>query len=349
VDLAQVADELYGLDPAEFIAVRDERAREARAAGDRDSGDAIKKLRRPTVSAALLNRLVRDAADQVQELMDLGESLREAQEALAGDELRSLSARRRPVIHALAQEAKRLAVRSGRTVTDQVEREVEATLEAALADPAAADALRSGRLTTGLSYAGFGGVDVTGAVALPGMTAAAPPAPAARPRPSPVPSGGRAVTGRGGARTRRDGAGQRREPARRREETEAERRREQAEAERQREEADAARRRREADALAQNMREAQEVADGAAGALHEAEVRVAELRGLRQAATRRIEELEQQLELAQTHETEASRVLRDAERSRDAAARFAAETQRHFDRVRAKAEAALKTSERDET
>jgi hypothetical protein len=334
VDLAQVADDLYGLDPAEFTAVRDERARAARAAGDKDSSDSIKKLRRPTVSASLTNRLVRDAADQIRDLLDLGESLREAQQALAAGELRSLSARRRPVIHALTQEAKRLAAQTGRTVTDQVEREIEATLEAALADPAAADALRSGWLTTGLRYAGFGGVDVADAVALPDVAAAKEPAA----RPQPGTPRRLARTERGGTRARPEGASKRREPARQRGE---------ADTARQREEAGAVRRRREADALAQNMREAQEVADGAADALNEAEARVAELRGLRQAATRRIEELEQQLELAQAHETEASRALRDAERSRDAAARFASETQRHFARARAKAEAALKPTERD--
>jgi hypothetical protein len=318
VDLAQVADELYGLDPAEFTAGRDERARQARAAGDKDVGDAIKKLRRPTASAALLNRLVREAPGQVRDLLDLGEALREAQEALAGDELRSLSARRRPMIHAVAQEAKRLAAEAGRTVSDQVEREIEATLEAALADPAAAGALRSGRLTTALRYAGFGGVDVTDAVALPGAAAAPPAEPATRPRPDTPPH--RARTGGGAARQR-----------------------EEAEAARWRREEDAAaRRRREAEILAQNMREAQEVARGAADALAEADGRVAELREVRQAAARRMEELEKELELAQADETDALRALRDAERSRDAAARFATEAERHFARARAKAEAALK-------
>jgi hypothetical protein len=315
VDLAQVADELYALDPAEFTAGRDERARQARAAGDKSFSDAIKKLRRPTVSASLVNRLVRDAADQVGELLDLGDSLREAQEALAGDELRSLSARRRPMINALAQEAKRLAAEAGRTVSDQVEREVEATLEAVLADPAAADALRSGRLTTALSYAGFGSVDVTDAVALPDAEVTA---------------------------GRRAGASQPSRPSgRSRGQARAARRRAESGAAWQREEAAAERKRREAEALAQDMREAQEVARGAVDALSEAEARVTQLRARRQAAARRIEELDRQLELAQEQDADAARALRDAERSRDAAARLASEAQRHFDRIRAKAEKAL--------
>ena len=142
-----MADELYGLPPAEFTASRDERARLARAEGNKDLSDAIKKLRRPTASAALVNRLVREAGDQVDRLLELGESMREAQQAMAGDRLRSLSAQRRPAIQALALQARQLAAQAGRPVSDQVEREVEATLEAALADPGAAEAVRSGRLT----------------------------------------------------------------------------------------------------------------------------------------------------------------------------------------------------------
>jgi len=353
VDLAQVADELYRLDPADFMAGRDEQVRRARDAGEKDLGDAIKKLRRPTVSASLVNRLVREAPDQVDDLLDLGESLRAAQEALAGDELRRLSARRRPVINALTAEAKRLAAESGRTVSDAAEREVEATLEAALADPAAAEAVRSGRLTTALVYAGFGGVDVADAVAVPGALRpagaarrAAPPGRAkqpaadasrhltAVPQEHQVAAGGsKAGAGARDGRKAEPGARERRRAER--QEAEA--------AERERRAAEAADlERRKAEAIAQDMRDAEGMAKDAEDGLDEAGRRVAELRDLRQAATRRIEELERQLEHAQAQEAEAARNLRDAERSRDRAARLASEAQRYLARARAKAEATLK-------
>src|SRR4029450_10780087 len=86
-NLAEVADELYAPPPPEFRTARDEQARQARAAGDADLAEAIKKLRRPTVSAWLVNLLIREAPGQVRELLELGESLREAQQALAGDQL----------------------------------------------------------------------------------------------------------------------------------------------------------------------------------------------------------------------------------------------------------------------
>ncbi|MGQ0629645.1 MAG: hypothetical protein ACT4P1_01285 [Sporichthyaceae bacterium] len=64
-------------------------------------------------------------------------------------------------------------------VSAATEDEIEATLGAAVATAEAAQAVRSGRLTKALSYAGFGDVEITGAVALarPGLRAV-PAAPA---------------------------------------------------------------------------------------------------------------------------------------------------------------------------
>ncbi|HUK67749.1 MAG TPA: hypothetical protein VLW50_03175 [Streptosporangiaceae bacterium] len=331
VEIARVADELYGLPPAEFTASRDERARLARAEGEKDLSEAIKKLRRPTASAALVNRLVREAGDQVDRLLDLGESMREAQQAMAGGRLRDLSAQRRPAIQALAQQARQLAARAGRPVSDQVEREVEATLEAALADPGAAEAVRSGRLTAGLRYAGFGGVDVADAVAVPA-------APAQR-------------TGRRDAGASRDRPVAREKPeAPGRQEREpappAWGARKDGAVTGQREDGGSARRRREVEAAEQDVRDAAEVARDAAAALDDASRRVTEASEARQAAERQIEDLEKQLERAQTREAEAARTLRDARRSRDAAARAADTAERLLGRFRAKLEAARKASPR---
>ena len=137
VVLAEVADELYALGPAEFIAARDERARQVRAAGQRDEAAAIKKLARPTASAWLVNQLARAAPEQMSGLYELGEALQEAQRTLAGDRLRELSAERRRVIHDLLPTAAELAARAGQPASAAVLGEVRATLEAALADAGA--------------------------------------------------------------------------------------------------------------------------------------------------------------------------------------------------------------------
>jgi hypothetical protein len=60
-----------------------------------------------------------------------------------------------------------IAEQSGRTVTEPVLAQVRGTFDAAIADETAEAAVLSGRLTTVLSYTGFGEVDVTDAVAAP--------------------------------------------------------------------------------------------------------------------------------------------------------------------------------------
>jgi hypothetical protein len=134
------------------------------------------KLRRPTVSAWLVNRLARERAADLGRLLDLGDALREAQATLSGAELRRLSAQRSEVVGALAREAEQFGTGKGRSIGAAALREVEQTLEAALADPAAADLVRAGRLTSPLAYAGFGTPIEPGAAPQRAPRAAAPPA-----------------------------------------------------------------------------------------------------------------------------------------------------------------------------
>ena len=322
-NLAQVAGELYTHAPSAFTAARDERAGQVRAAGDAGLAAEIRKLRRPTVSAWLVNLLVREAPTQVGELLELGASLREAQQALAGDRLRDLSAQRGPLVTALVQEAKRLAAQAGQPVSAQAEREVQDTLEAALADPDLAEAVRSGRLTRALSYAGLGGgVGVGDAVA-----AWAPGQEAVRTRPE---AGQRPAPAQSETGTARRGRREAGTAARDRQETDAERRarREAEAAERAREEAEAAER---------NLREAAEDAREAQAALDAAERETASARDRHQARQRQIEELEQELQQVQAESAQDLRILRQAQRGRDVAARALDGAQRRLARAEAKA------------
>ena len=156
MDLDSAAADLYSLKPGEFTAARDARAAEARRDGDKELAGAIKKLKRPSVSAWLANHLVRERPEEVQRLLTLGEALRQAQQQLAGEQLRALSQQRHQVVAALVQEATRLGSAEDQPVSAAAQREVQETLEAALSDPAAAEALRAGRLTAPLSYSGLG-------------------------------------------------------------------------------------------------------------------------------------------------------------------------------------------------
>lgn len=158
-------DELYALDPAEFTAARDARAREARGAGNRPLAADIKGLKKPSTAAWTVNILARHRGDDLQHLLSLGDQLRAAQASLSGDEIRALGRQRHQVVTAMARQARALARDRGVNMSDTVEREVTETLEAALADPAAGAAACSGRLVRRLSHAGLEAVDLEGAVA----------------------------------------------------------------------------------------------------------------------------------------------------------------------------------------
>jgi hypothetical protein len=160
--LEAIARELYGLPISEFTAARDREAAAARQAGDRALAGELKKLRRPTAGAWLTNQLVRQRGDDVTALLHLGAALRDAQARLATDDLRRLSQQSQQLVTALGREARQLGPAAGQRVGEAAVREVEDTLHAALADPAASDAVRAGRLTSALSYAGFGSVDQSG-------------------------------------------------------------------------------------------------------------------------------------------------------------------------------------------
>ena len=155
-DLADIAVELYAVKPDEFIAARDEHVRRARESGRASLAKAVAALRRPNQSAWLINQLARDQAEAVDELFDLGDSLRAAHQHGDGAELQRISAERRKAEAALIRRARALGAQAGIDVTADMARETEETLAAALASPEVAEEVRAGRLTKPVAYSGFG-------------------------------------------------------------------------------------------------------------------------------------------------------------------------------------------------
>jgi len=157
VILDDVAQELYGLPPEEFTEVRNARAKEITASGDRELAAEVRKLPKPTVAAWLANELVRTRRADVEELIALGPELREAQSNGARQDMRRLVDRRRDFIKELVGAASRRAAEAGHSMASQVQRQLEETLEAAVADEDSAAALGAGRLSNPLAFIGFGG------------------------------------------------------------------------------------------------------------------------------------------------------------------------------------------------
>ncbi len=163
--LVTEADQLYALPPGEFTAARDAAAK---AAADKAFGKQVKALRKPTVAAWAVNLLVRRESDQIGQVLSLGASLREAAEAMAGDELRALTRQRRQLTAALATTARALAREYDVRLTPAVADQVEAMLNAAMLDPVAADVVRSGMVVGAFASTGVGELDVDAVLAVPG-------------------------------------------------------------------------------------------------------------------------------------------------------------------------------------
>ncbi len=156
MDPERAADELYALPLNEFTAARNARMSEARRAGDRALASSLKALRKPTVGAWLANLLTRQRTKDIDRLIALGAELRDGRRGLDGDRIRRVSKERADTVSRLVRDASSLAARQGQAVSGAALAEVEATLDAAFADAASADALRAGRLTSALQYSGLG-------------------------------------------------------------------------------------------------------------------------------------------------------------------------------------------------
>jgi hypothetical protein len=137
------ADDLYGLPLDEFTAARDALAKRLRGEKRREESDAVKGLKRPSVSAGAINLAVREhGAD---DLLAAGEALRDAHEALLAGKVdakavREATAREREAVRAFA----RLALGMGASAS--TEDKVRATLHAASVDDDVRDLLVAGRL-----------------------------------------------------------------------------------------------------------------------------------------------------------------------------------------------------------
>jgi hypothetical protein len=165
--LAEIADELYALAPAEFTAARNARAREVKDSRDLELAQRVVELRKPSPAAWAVNLLARERGAELTDLAELGVAMREAQQDLDRAQLAEFTRQRRALVSALAREAAALAAEARHNLTAAVVDDVAQTLQAALNDPSAAAAVRSGRLVRSLEASGVEPVDLSDAVAAP--------------------------------------------------------------------------------------------------------------------------------------------------------------------------------------
>ncbi len=306
MDLEQVADELYEVPPEEFVALRTERQDAAKADGDKALAKEIGALPKPSAAAWACNLLVREHRGEIEDLVELGDLLREAQENLAGDQLRALDVQRRQLVTALTRQARGLSAGRGHPVSTAVATQVEETLRAAMADPDAGRALLTGRLTSPMSYSGLGTT-----VSKPDLRLVHPAPRTERPA---KPANSATPTTKEAGESAADRRA--REQQERRRAAEEKRRRELAEARAAAEEAAAA-------------------AEEAESAVEEQRRRTDELAARRAELQERVDELADQLADAERAAADAAAALKREERRRAAAEREAAEAAEVRDRAAA--------------
>ncbi|WP_051468315.1 hypothetical protein [Actinomadura oligospora] len=280
MDLTSAARRLYGVAPEEFTAARRELVELARKDGDAALAKRVGALRRPTMSAWAVNLLSRDAAPELQMLLDTGSDLRAAW--AEGRPIGGLEQRRGELVDLLVRAARRLADQAGRPLRDPAVREVEDTLLAATVDPGAADEVGGGALTRPLSHTGFVPAGFAPAASpAPAATPATKRAAAPRTTPNHNPSAARQKTQVTGKRT--------------------ERARQRAETAKQAEEAD------QRAAKAERLLESREAeAEAARRELDEAEAGVERLRADLEAAERHSDRLQRRAERAERRRAQAA-------------------------------------------
>lgn len=303
-------DDLYGSPPAEFTATRDAYARQAKAEGDRDLAARIAGLKKPPVPAWAVNLLVRERGEDVEQLLQLGASMREATASLAGPELRELSVQQHKVLDAMRVQAGRLTQEAGVRLSLDVGEKVVATLRAAMSDPAAADAVRTATLVRTLESTGFDDVDVEGATA--GDAAPRRVAPTAPRRPAKEST--KTATKKGTKAVPRDELRARRE--------------EKAAREAERERAEAERRERELAELRAAVEEAGDALDDARDEASAADADLASAQRRQEDLDRRREDLQARLDAV----TEQLQSARDSVRTAERTAHTARERVGHAER-----------------
>ena len=144
------------------MAARDRLVRELRGRKDRELAARVAKLRRPTLSLWLANRLHEVAGDQLRDLLSAGGELQAAQaRAAAGDasarrRFRELIGRHSQLIDGLVRAGLELSEQQGHGSGEEVGRRLAATLRAASSEPGEGGrALLEGSLDAEMESGGF--------------------------------------------------------------------------------------------------------------------------------------------------------------------------------------------------
>jgi len=147
------------IEPRSFVAARNARAKELRAAKEKDRAAVVAKLARPAWTAWALNVLAREHADAARAWLDAGDALDAALTgALSGgrDGLRDAQRGERAALAQAVDQAGEVLTGAGRKTDDQAISRLTGTLRAAVTDSEVRDRLVRGILAEDIEAPSFG-------------------------------------------------------------------------------------------------------------------------------------------------------------------------------------------------
>lgn len=139
--LEAALDELFGCDPADFVASRKQIAARLRSAGAKSEAKAVLAARRPTAAATALNRLAREQPVLVTDFLARSVELRNSFR-VSREEVRTATAAHREALRTVTDAALARLGDRGDTYRSQI----QSTLHAAGVDTDVAQLLRAGRI-----------------------------------------------------------------------------------------------------------------------------------------------------------------------------------------------------------
>jgi hypothetical protein len=149
------AEKLLAVVPSEFVARRDELARELRDSGRSEDAATVTRLRKPTVVVTAVNRAARDRPKAALAAAEAALQVKEAQAGNRPEGFKTARAELESALELLAEVAVTHVAPRGRAPSDAMRRRVRDLLRSAVADDDARDALVRGALTEELEAAGF--------------------------------------------------------------------------------------------------------------------------------------------------------------------------------------------------
>jgi hypothetical protein len=181
-DVPDISDEVAALsivEPTEFTAARNARAKELRAAKERDRAALVAKLAKPSWTAWSLNVLARQDPDAIASWLAAGEALEAALGGGDREALRDAQRDERSSLASTIDQASAVLAAAGRKVDDQVAPKLTGTLRAAITDPDVRERLTRGVLVDDVEAAavgfgfgfgfGFGADDASGGAEVVGL------------------------------------------------------------------------------------------------------------------------------------------------------------------------------------